>query len=326
MKTLKLKHYKKKIYIWASDTSTYSGEGNLARKYIFYLKKKYRIIYIKNIFKNKKTFKHKYIEPYYGILFLWTKFLRGGKTCYANYLPMWNFLIFLILPPKTLIGPITGGAYNISNSIANYYIRTLLFPIFYFIANIIFLFRFKKLLFATELLKKYIFKTTINKSLFNFVYLFFNLKKIENKKKQLIIYFKSHFNKNYQDLNKIINNKYFIANNYKFIVVGEKLNHPNVINKNFIDKKSLDGILRDSEFAYGSKENYLSLFSIQAINNNTKLIYVSLKKEKINLFKNMYLKINFLGSKTNKKIKIYKNDLNKIHTYNSILKNYLLNL
>ena len=88
----------------------------------------------------------------------------------------------------------------------------------------------------------------------------------------------------------------------------------------------MDGILRDSEFAYGSKENYLSLFSIQAINNNTKLIYVSLKKEKINLFKNMYLKINFLGSKTNKKIKIYKNDLNKIHTYNSILKNYLLNL
>ncbi len=326
MKTLKLKQYKKKIYIWASDTSTYSGEGNLARKYIFYLKKKYQIIYIKNIFKDKNTFRHKYIEPYYGILILWAKFLKGKKTCYANYLPMWNFLIFLILPPKTLIGPITGGACNISNSITNYYIRALLFPIFYFITNIIFLFRFKKLLFATELLKKNIFKKITKKSLFNFVYLFFNLKKIKYKKKQLIIYFKSHVNKNYQDITEIINNKYFITNNYKFIVVGEKLNHHNVINKNFISKKSLDEILGDSEFAYGSKENYLSLFSIQAINNNTKLIYGSLKKEKINIFKNMYLKINCLGGKTNKKIKLYKNDLNKIHTYTSILKNYLLNL
>ena len=108
--------------------------------------------------------------------------------------------------------------------------------------------------------------------------------------------------------------------------MGEKLNHPNVENKNFISKSSLDRILNNSEYAYVSKENYLSLFSIQAINNNTKLIYGSLKKEKINIFKNMYLKINFLGGKTNKKIKINKNDLNKIHTYTSILKNYLLNL
>jgi hypothetical protein len=322
-----LKKYKEKIYIWASDTSIYSGEGNLAKKYIFYLKKKYQVIYIKNIFKNKKEFKHKYIEPFYGILVLWAKFLKGNKTCYVNYLPMWNFLLFLILPPKTLIGPITGGAHNVSNSILNFHIRTFLFPVFYFITNIIFLFRFKKLIFATELLKRNIFKKTIKKSLFNFVYLFFKLKKKKNKKKkQVIIYYKSHLNKNYKDINQIIYNKYFISNNYKFIVVGEKLNHPNVKNKNFISKSSLDRILNDSELAYGSKENYLSLFSIQAINNNTKLIYGSSKKEKINIFKDMYLKINSLGGKTNKKIKLYKNDLNKIHTYTSIIKNYLLTL
>ena len=322
-----MKKYKEKIYIWASDTSIYSGEGNLAKKYIFYLKKKYQVIYIKNIFKNKKEFKHKYIEPFYGILVLWAKFLKGNKTCYVNYLPMWNFLLFLILPPKTLIGPITGGAHNVSNSILNFHIRTFLFPVFYFITNIIFLFRFKKLIFATELLKRNIFKKTIEKSLFNFVYLFFKLKKKKNKKKkQVIIYYKSHLNKNYKDINQIIYNKYFISNNYKFIVVGEKLNHPNVKNKNFISKSSLDRMLNDSEFAYGSKENYLSLFSIQAINNNTKLIYGSSKKEKINIFKDMYLKINFLSNKTNTKVKIYKNDLNKIHTCTCIIKNYLLTL
>ena len=183
LKILKLKKYKGKIYVWASDTSVYSGEGNLARKYIFYLKKKYQVIYIKNIFKNKKEFKHKYIEPFYGILVLWTEFLKGNKICYVNYLPMWNFLFFLILPPTTLIGPITGGAHNVSSSILNFYVRAFLFPVFYFITNIIFLFRFKKKIFATELLKQNIFKNTVKKSLFNFVYLFFKLKKINNKKK-----------------------------------------------------------------------------------------------------------------------------------------------
>jgi len=320
-----LKKYKEKIYIWASDTSIYSGEGNLAKKYIFYLKKKYQVIYIKNIFKNKKEFKHKYIEPFYGILVLWAKFLKGNKTCYVNYLPMWNFLLFLILPPKTLIGPITGGAHNVSNSILNFHIRTFLFPVFYFITNIIFLFRFKKLIFATELLKRNIFKKTIKKSLFNFVYLFFKLKKKKNKKKkQVIIYYKSHLNKNYKDINQIIYNKYFISNNYKFIVVGEKLNHPNVKNKNFISKSSLDRILNDSEFAYGSKENYLSLFSIQAINNNTKLIYNDAIIRKINIFKNMYLRINFLNKKA--KTEINKNSLKKIDTNISVIENYLLNL
>jgi hypothetical protein len=320
-----LKKYKGKIYIWASDTSVYSGEGNLAKKYIFYLKKKYHVIYIKNIFKNKKEFKHKYIEPFYGILVLWAKFLKGNKTCYVNYLPMWNFLLFLILPPKTLIGPITGGAHNISNSILNFYIRAFLFPVFYFITNIILLFRFKKLIFATELLKKKIFKKTIKKSLFNFVYLFFKIKKIKNKKKkQVIIYYKSHLNKDYKDINDIIYNKYFINNNYKFIVIGEKLNHPNVENKNFISKSSLDRILNNSEFAYGSKENYLSLFSIQAINNNTKLIYNGAINRKIIIFKNMYLGINFLNKKA--KTEINKNSLNKINTNISVINNYLLNL
>jgi len=319
-----LRKSKEKIYIWASDTSIYSGEGNLARKYIFYLQKKYHTVYIKNIFKKKNKFKHKYIEPFFGIFVLWIKFLKGNKTCYVNYLPMWNFLIFLIIPPTTLLGPITGGAHNVTNSTLNFYIRAVLFPFFYFITNIIFLFRFKKLIFATELLKKIILKKSIKKSLFNFVYLFFKFQRKKNKKKQVIIYYKSHLNKNYEDINKIIYNKFFIDNNYKFIVVGEKLDHPKVINKGFISKSSLDRILKESKFAYSSKENYLNLFSIQAINNNTKLIYNGAIKNKINILKNMYLRVNFLDKKV--KIKINNNSLKKINTDKSNIKNYLLNL
>jgi len=106
--------------------------------------------------------------------------------------------------------------------------------------------------------------------------------------------------------------------------VGEKLNHPNVENKSFVSKSSLDRILGDSEFAYGSKENYLSLFSIQAINNNTKLIYNDAIIRKINIFKNMYLRINFLNKKA--KTEINKNSLKKIDTNISVIENYLLNL
>jgi hypothetical protein len=43
---------------------------------------------------------------------LWKDFLSGKKTIYVNYLPLWNFLIFLLLPPGSILGPITGGKYN----------------------------------------------------------------------------------------------------------------------------------------------------------------------------------------------------------------------
>ena len=106
--------------------------------------------------------------------------------------------------------------------------------------------------------------------------------------------------------------------------MGEKLDHPKVENKGFISKSSLDRILKESKFAYSSKENYLSLFSIQAINNNTKLIYNNPIKDKINVLKDMYLGINILDKKI--KTKINKNSLKKINNDNFVMRNYLINL
>ena len=34
---------------------------------------------------------------------------KNKEICYINYLPLWNFLIFILLPPKTILGPVTGG-------------------------------------------------------------------------------------------------------------------------------------------------------------------------------------------------------------------------
>ena len=44
---LKLKKYKKKIYVWSSDRSNFTGEGNLSRKFISKLKKIIKLILFK---------------------------------------------------------------------------------------------------------------------------------------------------------------------------------------------------------------------------------------------------------------------------------------
>ena len=100
--------------------------------------------------------------------------LKKKKCCYVNYLPLWNFLVFFLLPPKTIIGPITGGAKFNDES---FFIRSYLFPIFYKISEYIINLRKYRLIFSTELLKKYLSKSTIKKSNFNYIIKKFNFKK-----------------------------------------------------------------------------------------------------------------------------------------------------
>ena len=270
---LKLKKYKKKIYVWASDRSNFTGEGNLSRKFISRLKKNYKVKFIKNLNFRKSSFLHKYIEPFFGIFNIWIKYLSNQKVCYVNYLPMWNFVIFLILPPKTILGPITGGSRKNEDLFFDNFIRSFFFPLFYYLTNLVFLIRYEKLIFSTSLLKEKLFKSTLNKCLFNFVYLFFDIKKKKKKKNYIVIYYKKHATKNYYFLNKIIKSKYFLNRNYKFICVGEKINNDNIINKGYLRKKNLHKLLYKARYVFGSQENYFSLFSIDAINHKTQLIF-----------------------------------------------------
>ena len=110
-----------KIVFWASDYSDKSGEGKLALLFVNRLKKynkNNKTKLIKSIFTktNKKGNKiffsswiHKYLGSIYGAGNLWYYYFRGYKTCYLNYLPLWNFLIFLFLPPNSILGPIPGS-------------------------------------------------------------------------------------------------------------------------------------------------------------------------------------------------------------------------
>ena len=68
-----------------------------------------------------------------------------------------EFFDFFLLPPKTILGPITGGALYDKSSKFNYLIRNFFFPIFYKFSEFIINLRFKnKIIFSTDLLKKYL--------------------------------------------------------------------------------------------------------------------------------------------------------------------------
>ena len=164
-----------KIFVWACDLEKFRGEGVLAWSFIselvkykkknkffeiesfkkLYFFKKNKFIKKKNIITPKLNFYLKYILPFYGVLRCWYKYLQGYKVCYVNYLPLWNFLIFLLLPPKTTYGPITGGYYFDKKKNLTNYIRKFIFPLLFYLSQKV-IKRQRTLLFSTDLLFKFI--------------------------------------------------------------------------------------------------------------------------------------------------------------------------
>tara|TARA_A100001015_G_scaffold321175_1_gene450579 strand:+ start:3313 stop:4230 length:918 start_codon:yes stop_codon:yes gene_type:complete len=267
---------KKKIYIWASDYSNFTGEGNLGRLFVnLRLKKKYKIT-ISRITKNNniinKVFSHKYILPAIGVISCWKYFLLGKKICFLNYLPLWNFLIFLLLPPSTILGPITGGSYFKKEMSINYFVRKFIFPIFYTITSLILTIRNFDTIFSTNLLKSYLNKNLKKKSEFNFVLNALNLQKKSNIKKnlQFLIYYKKHKNKLSLYPIKFVRN--LIKLNFKILVIGDKLKIPGVKNLGYLNRKKLKQLLLKSKYAILSNENIYSFFAIECLNSNMKLI------------------------------------------------------
>ena len=84
------------------------------------------------------------------------KYLNNERVCYLNYLPLWNFLIFIFLPPKTILGPITGGSNYSKNIKMNYIIRAFFIPIFYKLGELFLNIRSKKNFFNGSFKKKFV--------------------------------------------------------------------------------------------------------------------------------------------------------------------------
>ena len=179
--------------IWCCDYNKNTGEGRLAEKFIssFFLKKRIKILYPKN-----KFFLSNYFYQIYGIFVLWFFFLLKKKTVYLNYLPLWNFLIYLLSPPNTIFGPITGSIQINKRKKIKSILRLRLFPMLYKISLKLLYYRTKKIIFATNVLSKFIDDKTLKKTELNFILKDLKYSKNKSKKKiNLIVYYRKHENK-----------------------------------------------------------------------------------------------------------------------------------
>jgi len=283
-----------KYFCWCCDYKSITGEGRLAINFIekLSINRKLYIYTIKKITKNKIFFKilsYKYISPFIGIIFCWFFFIKKKKIIYINYLPLWNFLLFMLLPPKTILGPITGGAnYALNNE---FYIRKYLFPVFYKISEFFLNFRNEKIIFSTELLKPYLSKKTIKKSTFNYVLNLISIKKKIKKDIDFLIYYREHQNKISCFPYNLINN--LINLGFKIHFVGDYFKHPSVQNHGYINNKKVNILLSKSCFSLISNENPYTIFTIECLNNHVKIIADYSFRKKIKFYKKQFLFLNF---------------------------------
>jgi hypothetical protein len=283
-----------KYSCWACDFSDKTGEGNLARLFVKknYIQSNYQIFTTNNIkslkFFYTSIFNYKYISPFIGILFCWYLFIKGKKVVYLNYLPLWNCLIFIFLPPRTILGPITGGAYFERKQ---YFIRKFIFPILYKISELFLLTRNNEIYFSTELLKNYLFNYTIKKSQFNYIFNFYSKTKKKKKNIDFLIYYRKHFNKeasySYNFIEKLISLK------FKIHIVGDYFFNKFVINHGYISNKKINLLLSRTFFSISSNENFYTLFTMECFKHNVVVIIDKTKKKYIRYFKNKFLFIDF---------------------------------
>ncbi len=292
---------KKELFVWTCDYSENTGEGKLARLFLEKLNKKNNF---KIVFNQKKEVKKKYLSTLMGIIYCWKKFLKKEKVCYLNYLPLWNFLLFIFLPPKTILGPITGGANYSKTNVISYLTRGIVFPLFYKISEFSLNLRKSNLIFSTDLLKKYLSKKTIKRSNFNFVIKNFFLKKKMRKKKNIdfLIYFRKHKNKisffPYDFIKKLTKLK------FKIYIVGDRLNLPYVKNCGFVSNNKLSNLQSLTKYTIISGENPYSFFILECLSNHVKIVIKKNMIKKLALPKKNFIELNYNSLNSIQKLKL----------------------
>jgi len=287
------------VFVWASDFEDFTGEGILARsfikslfhnsnkkiniksnnaEYVFY-KKRIKIIKYSNY---KSNFVNKYLKVFCGLYYLWKAHILGYATFYINYLPLWNFLLLILLPKKTNLGPITGGKFIIKEKSINSYIRKYLFPFFFKFSVKIISTKYKNFLFSTRMLIEYLPKNLIQKSLFEVNLICFDeLKIIDRKDINYLFYYRIHSNKSNNFLKKLIKN--LTNQNDKVFIVGDYLEGKNLVNLGNISRNRLQKYLSRTKFSLNSGENFYSLFALDCISNDVDIF----------IDKKNYLKSNY---------------------------------
>lgn len=327
---------KKKIFAWACDFSSFRGEGILARSFAIELSEKKKIdIYIKtpeNFYhvkngkikkitkNNNKNINFRLLENYFwpikGIFYLWKLYFKKKKILYLNFMPLWNFLLFYFLPPKVLIGPITG--FNPKRKIDNYtsLIRLILIPFFFKLSMLVIFKRFKNLIFSTNLLEK-------NFSNYHFSNLYFNylissnidkkIRVLKNKKIDLLIYNRNYSVKEHYKLKNLI--IYLLKKKYKVHCVGHNLNLKNLKNHNIISRAKVQKLLKSTKLVISSPENPYSLFTLDAIRMGSKILFDNKYRNQLSFLKynsKQYIDLDNPNFKHIEKIIKLKNNINQL--------------
>ena len=207
------------------------------------------------------------------------------------------------MPPKTILGPITGGANYSKSNIFSYFIRGIIFPLFYKISEFSLNLRHSNLVFSTDLLKKYLSKKTIRKSNFNFIVKNFLWKNIKRRKKiDFLIYYRKHSNKMnffpYDFIKKLIKLK------FKVHIVGDKLNLPNIKNYGFISNERLSNLQSLTKYTIMSGENPYSFFILECMSKDVKIIIKKNMKKNIALPKKNLIELDYDSLNSIKKLKL----------------------
>ena len=288
-----------KIYFWACDFRQNSGEGKLARMFIKHQNKisNYKFVRIRKT--DNSILNYKYIIPFVGLLCCWIFYLKGKRVGYINYLPLWNFILFALLPPYTKLGLITGGA-NFHKEKFNF-IRKYIFPLLYKISEFFINIRGHHI-FSTDLLKKYLTKKTIQKSKFNYIFNFVKIKKINTKKNiDFLIYYRKHHNKKYLIPTKTIQK--LILHGFDVRIIGDYLNLPKIKNYGYIANNQVKSLLNKTYFTLPSEENIYSIFILECIENNVNILVNKNIYENLKYFKKSFYKIELNKIKEIKRLR-----------------------
>ena len=289
--------FKYKYFCWICDFRQSNGEGVASKMFLEEYSDKMNMqrneILLQNTY-NKKlftsideeaeingelNFSQKYLSPFIGILYLWFNFFLGKKVMYINFLPLWNFVIFALVPPGTILGPITGSKIYNKDNVKGFekFFRKYCMPFQFRISNFILNWRYNNLIFTTNNLKEFLSKKVVKKSKFNFVYNVFqnnfnqnNIKNFNERDIDFIFYIRFYPSKGTETLVKYIE---ILKRKYKIVTVGELTNIAGIKEYGQITRNEVIKLCKNSKFTILSLENFNSLFSLECINSGTKVFF-----------------------------------------------------
>lgn len=344
-----LKDKKKNIlHVWFTDSLNNDGESKLSFKFCKKISRYYDFIVIYSLFnkiiikneniisnikkKNyiKLNFYHKYIVPFIGIFFIWyLHFIKRKKTGFINFLPLWNTLIFILLPSRIILGPITGYNYIKNVNSLETFLRKFFFPFFMNLSIKIINLKFNNIYFYTNNLIKFSEKLTISyKSNYMMELISIDNSNLADKKKiDLVIYYRNYNSKKPKFFQLII--EYLSSKGFKITTYGDTFitQFPNIDQKGLINDDFVKNLLSQAKYTLLSPENFYSLTMYEAIQNRVKVFYdKNLSNNLTKNFKNeIFFEIDFddFHATKVKMLEIISKDYTTSKKYESLIKDLI---